>query len=102
MLALKKSEYRRSQNGSNNNLRSPNLNAVNTTFRRLTPPFYENGIDVPNANLPNPRDVSNIVGAQPVGPITPNRNHLTALFTFWGQFTDHDLTLGLPQNAADA
>lgn len=27
---------------------------------------------------------------------------MTALFTFWGQFTDHDLTLGLPQNSPDA
>lgn len=24
------------------------------------------------------------------------------MFTFWGQFTDHDLTLGLPQNDINA
>lgn len=78
------------------------MNAVNTTFRRLGSVSYEDAKDIPISTRPHPRSVSNIVGEQPAGPITPNRLRLTALFTFWGQFTDHDLTLGLPQNGPDA
>ena len=42
--------------------------------------------------LPNPRDISNIVGAQE-GPFTPNKHGLSILFTIWGQFLDHDITM---------
>lgn len=102
MLNLGDPAYHRNNDGSGNNILNPNLNAVNSTFRRLGSVSYEDAKNIPISTRPHPRSVSNIVGQQPPGPTTPNRLKLTALFTFWGQFTDHDLTLGLSQNGDNA
>ena len=53
---------------------------------------YSDGAYIPAANRPNARQVSNRVGKTD-GTIPLNKLNLTNLFTIWGQFVDHDITL---------
>lgn len=57
--------YQRNNDGTFNNIRNPNLNAVNTTFRRLASVSYQDAKNIPISTRPHPRTVSNIVGDQP-------------------------------------
>lgn len=87
----------RSANGACNNLRSPLLGSTNTPFIRLygAAPEYADGISTPrvakNGNaLPNARLVSFTVFTDEDRP----SKKLSHLAMVWGQFIDHDISLG--------
>lgn len=48
-------------------------------------------------DLPNPREISNLVGNIP-GAIIPSKANWNMLFPIWGQFLDHDI--GLTKSAS--
>lgn len=66
---------------------------------RLFDPAYEDGINEPRggglgeeeSNLPNARDISNIIAPQ--GNVTGNPLNASDWLWQWGQFLDHDLSL---------
>ena len=59
------------------------------------PANYKDGKGEPIDNMPEPREISNAVGAFK-GRFPNSKAGVTALFTFWGQFMDHDITV-LPE-----
>ena len=87
----------RTMDGTCNNLRQPMWGAATTAFRRVLPPYYEDG-------------VSTMVGSSQVDPFKPpypsaryvsstiilDRNedeaNVTHMLMQWGQFLDHDLS----------
>ena len=78
-----------------NNLRNPALGQSLTTFARLLPPVYEDGVSRPRATatngqpLPNPRVVSTLIH-----PDISNLHTRYSLMTMqFAQFLDHDLTM---------
>lgn len=86
-----KSRYR-SIDGSCNNLRNPNWARANSCHRRLLPPDYADGIEVPRvaydgSDLPNARQISNQL--LPDIPIADNK--LTSMVMAFGQFIVHDI-----------
>ena len=54
----------RTIDGSNNNLDAPAMNQTDTDFARLGPPNFADGFNSMTTG-PNPREISNIVVAQP-------------------------------------
>ena len=80
----------RTSDGSGNNLQSPQWGASGAALINLADPSYGDGHGAPNAG-PNARVVSNAVLAQdnPVPSTAANAD----LFTFFGQFIDHDTDL---------
>nr|XP_018902400.1 PREDICTED: peroxidasin homolog [Bemisia tabaci] len=84
----------RSISGYCNNLERPNMGKAITTFARLLPPVYEDGISSPRQTsvtgqpLPTPRLVSAMCH--------PDVSHLHGRYTLmvmqFAQFVDHDLT----------
>lgn len=85
----------RSLTGHCNNLRNPSLGQSLTTFARLLPPAYEDGVSRPRVTattgvpLPNPRVVSTLIH-----PDISNLHTRYSLFTMqYAQFLDHDLTM---------
>jgi peroxidase len=88
----------RTIDGSNNNLDAPAMNQTDTDFARLGPPNFADGFDSMTTG-PNPREISNIVVAQPDagenGPylVDDNGVALSGMMYAWGQFIDHDLDL---------
>ena len=88
----------RTIDGSNNNLDAPAMNQTDTDFARLGPPNFADGFDLMTTG-PNPREISNIVVAQPDagenGPylVDDNGVALSGMMYAWGQFIDHDLDL---------
>jgi peroxidase len=88
----------RTIDGSNNNLDAPAMNQTDTDFARLGPPNFADGFDSMTTG-PNPREISNIVVAQPDagenGPYLVDGNGvaLSGMMYAWGQFIDHDLDL---------
>ncbi|XP_043261638.1 uncharacterized protein LOC122402694 [Colletes gigas] len=85
----------RTLSGHCNNLRNPSLGKSLTTFARLLPPVYEDGVSKPRLTaisgipLPNPRVVSTV--------IHPDISHLSNRYSLmlmqYAQFLDHDLTM---------
>lgn len=78
-----------------NNLRNPTLGQSLTTFARLLPSVYEDGVSRPRvtasngAPLPNPRTVSTLIH-----PDISNLHTRYSLMTMqFAQFLDHDLTM---------
>ena len=59
---------------------------------RLVNPNYADNKSIPWSNRPNARTVSNMVG-EVNGTFNTSRLGLNMLFTIWGQFLDHDVTL---------
>ena len=53
---------------------------------------YADGRQEPISNLPGPREISNIIGAQ-TDRITPSSLGLSMVFTIFSQFLDHDISL---------
>src|SRR3954453_5711537 len=86
----------RTIDGSNNNLDAPAMNQTDTDFARLGPPNFADGFDSMTTG-PNPREISNIVVAQPDagenGPylVDDNGVALSGMMYAWGQFIDLDL-----------
>lgn len=85
----------RSYSGHCNNLRNPNLGKSLTTFARLLPPAYDDGVSKPRsvsvtgAPLPNPRVVSTVMHPD----ISNLHNRYTLMVMQFAQFLDHDLTM---------
>jgi peroxidase len=83
-------EYR-TIDGSGNNLSDPDVNAPGSTFVRLGPARYADGI----SNLvdgPNPRTISNVVVGEGDAAVA-NSQGVSGMMYAWGQFIDHDLDL---------
>lgn len=70
-------------------------------MKRLTFPSYTDRISIPPNNRPNPRLISNFVGKL-VGTVSESKLRLTNMFTIWGQFLDHDVTLVPAQKGSGA
>lgn len=84
-------EYR-SFDGSGNNPLKPQAGATDTLFMRTFEQDPDRGIGgAKEAELPNPRDISNAVFAQ--GGDTENTKGLSDMFWVFGQFLDHDINL---------
>lgn len=85
----------RTLSGHCNNLRNPTLGKSLTTFARLLPPAYEDGVSKPRstsvtgAQLPNPRVVSTVIHPD----ISNLHNRYTLMVMQFAQFLDHDLTM---------
>lgn len=85
----------RTLSGHCNNLRNPKLGQSLTTFARLLPPVYEDGVSKPRissvtgAPLPNPRVISTVIHPD----ISNLHNRYTLMVMQFAQFVDHDLTM---------
>ncbi|XP_031782036.1 uncharacterized protein LOC100119054 [Nasonia vitripennis] len=86
----------RTFSGHCNNLRNPNLAKSLTTFARLLPPVYEDGVSKPRTSslvtglpLPNPRTISTVIHPD----ISNLHNRYTLMVMQFAQFLDHDLTM---------
>lgn len=96
----------RTIDGTCNNLLKPLAGASGTAFKRLVPPVYEDGINSLRGTLqaqkkfptfspflppnPSPRLISETV----IQNVTQDEIPFTHLLMQWGQFLDHDLSLG--------
>lgn len=85
----------RTLTGHCNNLKNPSLGRSLTTFARLLPAVYEDGISQPRTTsvtrqqLPNPRTISSLIH-----PDISNLHTRYSLITMqFAQFLDHDLTM---------
>ncbi|XP_041978546.1 peroxidasin homolog pxn-2 isoform X2 [Aricia agestis] len=85
----------RTYTGYCNNLRNPNLGKSLTTFARLLPPVYEDGVSRPRINsvtgtpLPTPRVVSTVIHPD----ISNLHTRYTLMVMQFAQFLDHELTM---------
>lgn len=85
----------RSLSGRCNNLRNPNWGKSLTTFSRLLPAQYEDGISAPRITgvtgtpLPNPRTISTTIHPD----ISNLHTRYSLMVMQFAQFVDHDLTL---------
>ncbi|KAJ8730052.1 hypothetical protein PYW07_017090 [Mythimna separata] len=85
----------RTYTGYCNNLRNPNLGKGLTTFARLLPPVYEDGVSRPRINsvtgtpLPSPRVVSTVIHPD----ISNLHTRYTLMTMQFAQFLDHELTM---------
>jgi peroxinectin, putative len=87
------SKYRTSD-GCCNNLQHVTWGQSHTTFERLLPPDYADGLTElrrasDNGELPSPREVTLNLAHNIDAP----DNIFTLMVMQWGQFLDHDLTL---------
>ncbi|WP_165229541.1 peroxidase family protein [Aquisphaera insulae] len=82
----------RTFDGAGNNPDGQGLGRTGDHLLRNFTSAYADGIAEPSGgDRPNPRTVSNTVNAR-TGSIA-NPDGLTTMFTIWGQFLDHDLSL---------
>ena len=82
----------RAINGAGNNLANALLNSANSTFQRIGPADFADGVHAmhPDSAVTNARTVSNEVIA---GDATQaNSQGISAMLYAWGQFIDHDIT----------
>ncbi|EFA09156.2 hypothetical protein TcasGA2_TC005493 [Tribolium castaneum] len=85
----------RTMTGHCNNLRNPNWGKSLTTFSRLLPSAYDDGISKPRllgatgVPLPSPRIVSTLIHPD----ISNLHSRYTLMIMQYGQFLDHDLTM---------
>lgn len=85
----------RTLSGHCNNLRNPNLGKSLTTFARLLPPVYDDGVSKPRTlsvtgqPLPNPRTISATIHPD----ISNLHNRYTLMVMQFAQFLDHDVTM---------
>ncbi|XP_063072362.1 eosinophil peroxidase-like [Engraulis encrasicolus] len=92
----------RTATGLCNNIANPRRGASNTPFARWLPAEYQDGVSLPQtwnpitlrngALLPLVREVSNRIVATRFEDIVED-NVFSHMLTFFGQWTDHDLTL---------
>src|SRR5665811_208887 len=83
-------EEAREADGTGNNLANDNWGSAGSELLRLAPASYADGAGVPNTGV-NPRDISNAILDQ--DGLQPNSFDASDLFTFFGQFIDHDIDL---------
>ena len=82
----------RSIDGSNNNLKNPEMGATHTGLRRALLTDYGDGIStMAGQHRPGPREISNAVCAQSAS--IPNLLDASDYLWQWGQFLDHDIDL---------
>ena len=84
----------RPYNGRNNNILLPNINSVGSTFGRIGPANYDDGIHTMQGGRPNPRSISNTVVAGTFAgqeSLRTNSLGLSAWMYVWGQFVTHDI-----------
>ena len=82
----------RSYDGFGNNEANPHFGAVGSELRYMTPRSFADGIGSPSGpDRPNPRDVSNVLFAQP--DYIYDEHELSDFVWVFGQFIDHDITL---------
>jgi hypothetical protein len=81
----------RNFDGSENNPRHPHFGARGNPLLRLTEPNYEDGRSELLKRVPNPREVSNIVGD--IKANFRNLNMYNHMFISWSQFIGNDITL---------
>ncbi|KAI8436026.1 hypothetical protein MSG28_004155 [Choristoneura fumiferana] len=85
----------RTYTGHCNNLRNPNLGKGLTTFARLLPPVYEDGVSRPRINsvtgtpLASPRVISTVIHPD----ISNLHTRYTLMVMQFAQFLDHELTM---------
>ncbi|XP_015916569.2 peroxidase-like [Parasteatoda tepidariorum] len=84
----------RTLTGMCNNLEHPSWGSARSSMIRYLPPEYADGIAEPKRSvdggeLPNPRVVSFMMHHD----VSEHHSHINILLVFWGQMTDHDLTL---------
>ncbi|XP_021697884.1 peroxidasin isoform X1 [Aedes aegypti] len=99
----------RTLDGSCNNYKNPAWGSSLTGFRRLLPPIYENGFNMPvgwnktrlyhGFSKPSPRLVSTSLISTEV--ITPD-DRITHMVMQWGQFLDHDLDHAIPSVSSES
>ena len=80
----------RKPDGSGNNLARPDLGSAGSHLHNIVPPKYADGVGEPY-HYANAREVSNAVVAEDGDE--PNSAGVSNLFTFFGQFIDHDTDL---------
>lgn len=83
----------RSYDGSGNNLKHPKAGAAGEAQTRLGRARYKSdGVTPDYPNAPNPRSVSNSIGAARGGEFGLfDPRHLSYMSIFWGQFLAHDI-----------
>lgn len=93
MTHILRSLSRRNADGSDNNPYDPGMGQAEAELVRMTYADYVDGVGAadPNGGRANPRVVSNAVADQRYD--TVNSHGVSNLFTFFGQFLDHDLDL---------
>ncbi|XP_062542992.1 peroxidasin [Armigeres subalbatus] len=99
----------RTLDGSCNNYKNPTWGSSLTGFRRLLPPIYENGFNMPigwnktrlyhGFSKPSARLVSTSLIATEI--ITPD-DRITHMVMQWGQFLDHDLDHAIPSVSSES
>lgn len=83
----------RSIDGYGNNVQNPEWGATDIRYERLTSVAYDDGYNSPAEALkPNAREVSNEICDQ--NATIFNTHNLSDFVWIWGQFIDHDFTLG--------
>ncbi len=80
----------RNVDGTGNNAANPTAGSVGTNFIRLGDAQYADGVGAPE-DRENPREISNTILDQDAS--VPNSISASDLFTFFGQFIDHDIDL---------
>ncbi|WP_411819306.1 peroxidase family protein [Hyphococcus formosus] len=84
----------RNYDGSGNNKSQPLVGATFQPFQRMTAPDYADGISAMAGQYrKSAREISNLVVAQGDRSV-PNPYGTSDFLWQWGQFIDHDLTLG--------
>ncbi|XP_055533794.1 peroxidasin isoform X2 [Wyeomyia smithii] len=99
----------RTLDGSCNNYKNPTWGSSLTGFRRLLPPIYENGFNMPigwnkttlynGYSKPSARLVSTSLIS--TSDITPD-DRITHMVMQWGQFLDHDLDHAIPSVSSES
>ena len=83
-------EEAREADGTGNNLINDGWGSAGSDLLREAPASYADGAGVPNTGV-IPRDISNAILDQ--DGLQPNSFDASDLFTFFGQFIDHDIDL---------
>ncbi|MEM1165251.1 MAG: peroxidase family protein [Planctomycetota bacterium] len=82
----------RTIDGTGNNIANPEWGSTHVPFLRLAPNSYEDGAGEPRFSAANPRAISNTVFSQSGEIVSPLGT--TSWIWQFGQFLDHDITLG--------
>ncbi|MDP6900301.1 MAG: peroxidase family protein [Candidatus Thalassarchaeaceae archaeon] len=86
-----------STNGTGVNPTAPNWGATETLLGRLAPATHDAGAEwMGLSDLPNPREISNTVCAQP--GVIDDEMGLSDFNWLWGQFITHEIDFTLTQN----
>lgn len=84
-------EEARHIDGTGNNLEHGTWGSAGSSLLRVAPASYADGIGAYHTGAANPRDISNAILDQ--DGLDPSSFDVSDLFTFFGQFIDHDIDL---------